>query len=382
MTKSENDLVAPVPPQVVDSQRPAVGQALIYESDGFLHSTNLADNLFLATRAARRVRAECQWFEKLITHGPSVGTFYESLLASTISELLPSKYKIGSGFVYDTQRQLHSKQIDILVYDDSTVAPLYQRDGFVVVPSSTVKGVAEVKKTLTHAHLRELIAATFSKNLGTNATTGGLQYLPIFAFDAKGNTESHFETIKDSLIEALKPFVSRTVGGADVTFGMRHLVLPRVYYLDRPEWIGCRLHREESGSYRVKITTSVTLDENEGLSLFLSDLVPTEPASVAAEKNFLSHQFLGPSVKSEVIEQDIVLYREVSMATLIDLFPHDLERLRSLRVGGNQPFAANISSHTDLSRVASVDALMRTPGFQWCIWDTEKGELNVVTPEV
>jgi hypothetical protein len=125
MTKSKNDLVSPVPDQVVDSQHPAIGQALLYELDGFLHHINLADSLFLASRASRRVRAECQWFEKVISHGPSVGTFYESLLTTTISELLPSRYKVGSGFVYDTQRQSHSKQMDILVYDDSTVAHRY-----------------------------------------------------------------------------------------------------------------------------------------------------------------------------------------------------------------------------------------------------------------
>lgn len=382
MTNSDDDLVAPVAHQVVESQHPPIGQALLYEVDGFLHHINLADDLFLASRASRKVRAECQWFEKLIAHGPSIGTFYESLLSSTISELLPSRYKVGSGFVYDTQRQAHSKQIDIMVYDDETLAPLYRRDTFVVVPSSRVKTVAEVKKTLKHSHLRELITATFSKNLGTNGSIAGLQYLPIFAFDAKGSTESHFQTIKQVLLGALKPFSSKTNGGLDVTFGMRHLVLPRVYYLNREEWIGCNLRRDKSGSYRIELVISATTDQNDGLSLFLDDMIPSESDTQSVEKNFLSHQFLGPPIKTESFAHDIVLYREVGMAELIARFPHDKDKLRALRIEGMRPVGANIVNHVAWSAITSLEALMLTPGFQWSIWDTNKNELNVIEPKL
>jgi hypothetical protein len=53
--------------------------------------------------------------------------------------------KVGEGFVYDTQRQKPSKQLDIIVYNDAAVAPIYRRDKFVVVPSSAPSRSGEVE---------------------------------------------------------------------------------------------------------------------------------------------------------------------------------------------------------------------------------------------
>lgn len=101
------------------------GEPLILSVGGVLHCFNYDSDLFLGDRLSQRLRSEQGWFEKLVAHAPSVGTFYEDALRAIVADILPSGLKLGTGFIFDSTTRRYSKQIDILIYDDSTLAPFY-----------------------------------------------------------------------------------------------------------------------------------------------------------------------------------------------------------------------------------------------------------------
>lgn len=97
------------------------------------------------------------------SHYPSLGRYKEKLLANVISEYLPKKYEVGTGFVlfvHDASEERQaipgfdrlnmgshtaSKQCDIIVYDASSVPLIFKDDDFVIVRPESVKAIIEVK---------------------------------------------------------------------------------------------------------------------------------------------------------------------------------------------------------------------------------------------
>jgi hypothetical protein len=118
------DLSKVIPNEVVSNQQAKKGQAVLIESDGLLHQVVLGNRLALADRYSNRVRGELEWFEKFVGHGPSVGAFHEHLIRMAITDVLPSRFKLGEGFVYDSNRELCSKQLDLIVYSDHDIRQL------------------------------------------------------------------------------------------------------------------------------------------------------------------------------------------------------------------------------------------------------------------
>lgn len=87
----------------------------------------------------------------IVDHGPTVGTYRENLLQSTLRKHLPERYHVATGFINGLD-----KQLDILIYDRVDYAPVFREGDLVVVPSESVRAVIEVKtklssKTLTSA---------------------------------------------------------------------------------------------------------------------------------------------------------------------------------------------------------------------------------------
>jgi len=99
-------------------------------------------------------------------HEPSLGTYKERLLMSVLSQFIPRKYEVGTGFVlfpdetqvtgeipegYDVlNRSEHvvSKQCDIIVYDSSEFPVVFKDADFVVVRPESVRSIVEVKGSL------------------------------------------------------------------------------------------------------------------------------------------------------------------------------------------------------------------------------------------
>ena len=74
------------------------------------------------------------------------GGYREAILKNVISRFLPKKYSIGTGFVINERKEI-TKQIDIIIYDNSSPI-LFSEGDFVIVLASTVKAIIEVKSNV------------------------------------------------------------------------------------------------------------------------------------------------------------------------------------------------------------------------------------------
>src|SRR5687768_10744289 len=74
------DLVSPPSEAVLFNQAAPTGQRLIIEIDGVLHDYCHDESLDRAERFARILDAEMEWIEGFVSHAPSVGNHYESIL--------------------------------------------------------------------------------------------------------------------------------------------------------------------------------------------------------------------------------------------------------------------------------------------------------------
>jgi hypothetical protein len=84
------------------------------------------------------------------------GRYREAILKNMISKFLPKKYSMGTGFVINKDKEI-TKQIDIIIYDNSSPV-LFSEGDFVIVLASTVKAIIEVKSSIRDTtELREYI---------------------------------------------------------------------------------------------------------------------------------------------------------------------------------------------------------------------------------
>lgn len=79
-------------------------------------------------------------------------------LAKFLRERLPSRFAVGKGEVID-YRDYRTGQLDIIVYDSATCAPISVQSENVLVPCEALYVVVEVKSTLTGAELQKSYAA-------------------------------------------------------------------------------------------------------------------------------------------------------------------------------------------------------------------------------
>jgi len=104
---------------------------------------------------AQKILADGQKIKLFTDHGPTLGSFREARLRQFLTEHVPDRFKVSSGFV-----SLHnpdgdnicddcSKQIDCLIYDGNQEAPLLKADDFVIVEPTAVAAAIEIKSNLT-----------------------------------------------------------------------------------------------------------------------------------------------------------------------------------------------------------------------------------------
>jgi hypothetical protein len=108
-------------------------------------------------------------------HDPSLGRYKERLLIEFISQFIPRRYDVGSGFVlFPTERFFESEtpdgydilnrsdhtvshQCDVIVYDSSDFPVVFRDQDFVVVRPESVCSVIEVKGTLDHRQIESSV---------------------------------------------------------------------------------------------------------------------------------------------------------------------------------------------------------------------------------
>jgi len=93
--------------------------------------------------ASNRLKAA----KTIIEHTGSRGSLAENLLRELIAEFLPRRWAVGTGFILNADRRV-SRQVDVLVYDVMTTAPVYRDGDFVALSAGTAKLAVEVKSHL------------------------------------------------------------------------------------------------------------------------------------------------------------------------------------------------------------------------------------------
>jgi len=128
-------------------------------------------------------------------HWGEEGRYKEAILRNVIKRFLPNNISIGTGFVIkkDNNEPLISKQIDIVIYDN-TIPVLFSEGDFVVTTYRNVKGIIEVKTKIGNNELEEIIqkAEENGKLIGKYIFNG------IFSYEFEGNIDS------DTIDRALK----------------------------------------------------------------------------------------------------------------------------------------------------------------------------------
>lgn len=85
--------------------------------------------------------------DSLPEHHPSRGQVRETGLRTFLRQLLPDKYYVGSGFIFDAEDR-RSKQLDIIIALNPPFARIFERDTVCYLPCEVVLAAIEVKSTL------------------------------------------------------------------------------------------------------------------------------------------------------------------------------------------------------------------------------------------
>jgi len=136
-------------------------------------------------------------------HSGEEGRFIELALMQFLREKLPQGIGAGSGFVIDVDSGWNSRQIDILLYDAATYAPLMKYGDAVVLPVQSVIAAISVKRTLYASQLENEISALSA--IGARAGGRGYPkpYLTLVAFDSETDKVL---TMKDKVYSAIESF--------------------------------------------------------------------------------------------------------------------------------------------------------------------------------
>lgn len=94
--------------------------------------------------------ANSQRIDALIGHSGTIGSYREDLLRNMLRKLLPKRYSVDTGFIEDSPRQL-----DVIIWDAFNYPALFREGDVVVIPRAAVRGVIEVKTTLSSTTMLE-----------------------------------------------------------------------------------------------------------------------------------------------------------------------------------------------------------------------------------
>jgi hypothetical protein len=283
-------------------------------------------NNFLADRFYRKLISESEWFEKVIKHPGYIGTFYENLLRNTIREFAPSNNCVSTGFVYDAENNIHSKQIDILIYDDTDRNILYRNSEFSVVYPGSVISVTEVKKTIKVRNLKETIESTFFNSLGSKTDSiYGMQNLRIFGFNLGCSIETLFSTICETIESCIKSTIESGTSAM-----LENITLPSVYFLRENYLVETRLMHHEDMSYKVKIELHET-ENASSLGSYLSVCTRENSQKKSRyESNYMFKNMRPLAIKSYVTKSSIILFKKYSFTEVLSYYEIEASLYKSI----------------------------------------------------
>lgn len=367
--RKQKDLKAPIPEHILQLQERPSGTSLILEMDGVLTPFFYDDDLFLATRMSNRLKAEQGWFEKLIKHSPSVGTFYEDSLRNLLAEVLPSRLKIGTGFVFDHEHRKNSKQIDILVYDDSFEAPMYRNGDFVVIKPHMARSLSEVKKTLILNDVRQLIQSTLFLNFGTHfdGFHNSGKFL-IFSYSSKIKTNKLFDIIVNEITKKLKSLELECLDGSIATFFVYSIVLPSFYFLDRNDYIESNLTITKNEKIKIEITQFLSgndKNKTDSLNEYIGEMIDDAESRKKIETRDFRTIPIRKIIHRKIIDIELNLFRRISMDKVLKMFPSDADEIRLFKINGKRPYELQIPIQINPEKFKKFDDLVNCQSISW-----------------
>jgi len=125
------------------------------------------------------------------------GGYREAILKNIISKFLPKKYSMGTGFVINEDKEI-TRQIDIIIYDDSSPI-LFSEGDFVIVLASTVKAIIEVKSSIeSTTRLKEIIKTCEENAIKVKARVlHDRLFNGIFCYECNLSHETIGESLRD-----------------------------------------------------------------------------------------------------------------------------------------------------------------------------------------
>jgi len=156
---------------------------------------------------AEKISADGEKISLFTKHPGTLGSFREARLRQYVTEHVPGRYKVSSGFISlhdpdgDNISDDSSKQIDCLIYDDDLYAPLLRSDDFVIVEPKSVAAVIEVKSDLT-------LYRSFGNDLKFHADNGKTYEWAGTLVDALNNILEAHKVLKKGKVGRDKYFAS------------------------------------------------------------------------------------------------------------------------------------------------------------------------------
>jgi hypothetical protein len=141
------------------------------------------------------LRGESQKAATYVTHNSSLGTLREKMVGTFIRDETPERFRVETGLIRNHERNVTSRQIDLLVHDPWNHAPLYRYDDFVIVHAPTARAVIEVKSYFD----KDNFASFMDINSSVRFVTAPLM-TPVFGYALEGAT---IETLAEYLSDAI-----------------------------------------------------------------------------------------------------------------------------------------------------------------------------------
>lgn len=127
-------------------------------------------------------------------HNPTIGILTEDILRAFLRTFLPKGVSVEQGFVVGPDGNL-SKQVDVLIYDSQLYSPYYRINDIVIVPSTSVVAIIEVKTTVkSKKAFHEIISYFYSISKQLHFSTP--KYLFIYNAATVSALQCYFQSFR------------------------------------------------------------------------------------------------------------------------------------------------------------------------------------------
>ncbi|WP_157976306.1 DUF6602 domain-containing protein [Lewinella sp. IMCC34191] len=338
--------------------------------EGILKEIPWSTKNILAERFYQKLVAESGWFEGVIQHMATVGSFYETLIRSTLKEYLPSNHKIGTGFVFDSQTEKHGRQLDILIYDDTNIGVLYKSDEFVVVYPGSVVAVSEIKKTLTNRNIKKVIENSVLNNLGSAMDgTYGLQRMHIFGFNCNTSIESVFNGVCNSIKAVFKKYASPE--NIDI---ISAISLPQIYFLNLDYYIESTIKPNSAITYDIEVILH-KVDRFQSTGHYLDAmLIEDQSKTTPYERRYLSQKVRRIPEERKELKLYLPLFSKYPIIDIFESFKMSRQYFEQInKRNSDNALSVYIPISNTLKQYTNIDKLLDNDNV-FIEYRSEKGE--------